>query len=99
MMAPSGRDRDGRSGDPDLRRGAGDVDEQLARAPHVLALEDPDARRALYRAERAQVGAERGGGRTGRGVLDDAANGERVARVEHAGALAPDQVDGREVAL
>ena len=50
-----------------------------------------------HEAELAQVGAEGGSGGAGRRVLDDAADGERVARVEGVLALAPDKVDRREV--
>ena len=47
--------------------------------------------------ELAQVGAERGGRRAGRRVLDDAADRERVARVEGGLVLAVDEVDGDQV--
>ena len=47
--------------------------------------------------EFAQVGAERRGRRTGRGVLDDTADRERVARVEGELVLAVDEVDRRQV--
>ena len=51
-------------------------------------------------AQRAEVGAERRGRRTGGRVLDDAADRERVARVEGGpgrvgGRVAVDEVDGR----
>ena len=58
------------------------VDQQPAGPPEVLALEDRHRRRRLDEAQLAQVGAERGSRRAGRGILDDAARRERVARVE-----------------
>ena len=53
----------------------------------------------VIRLELAQVGAEGRGGRAGRGVLDDAADRERVARVEGRLVLAVDEVDRRQVVL
>ena len=74
-----------------------DLDRQQARAAHVDALVDGDRRGRRDEALVSQVGAERGGRRAGRGVLDDAADRERVARVEGVLVLAVDEVDRRQV--
>src|SRR5664279_3934927 len=85
----------GRAGDVDaaaFRRRNGH--RQEARPALVVALVDGHLRWWGDQVELAQVAAERRGGGTGRGVLDDPARRERVARMEDVSSLPPDQVDG-----
>ena len=63
----------------------GDVDRELAGPPHVATLLDEHACGRVHRPEAAQVSADRGGGRPGRGVFGDAPDREEVARLEPQG--------------
>src|SRR5438128_180340 len=95
----SALDRYGAPGYLDLGGFRIDVDEQLAGTSHVLALQDRHARWRFDRAELTKIGAKGCGCCTCSGILDNAADRERVARVECISILPPDEVQGREVTL
>ena len=72
----------GRPGDADLLRSRLELDGQLARSAVVEALEHGNRVARIEVAEVAQIATERGRGRTGGWILDDAPWRERVTGME-----------------
>ena len=92
-------DPDGLTRHADLRAVRGNVGDEPAGPPEVLALARHDRCRGVDQPQLAQVGAERRRGRAGGGVFDGAADREGAAGVEAVLRLAPDQVHGGQVEL
>src|SRR5829696_1949326 len=90
-------DRDGVARDPDAILAWHDQDRESARPPHLDALDDLERGRRGDLAAIAEIGPEGSGSRACRGILDDAADGEWVARAETIGRLPPDELQGRQV--
>src|SRR5450759_1155106 len=75
---------------PDAGLVGHDLDAKATRAADLLALEDRDRRRGHDQPVLAQVGAEGGGPRAGRGVLDNATNREGITHAVGRWARLPD---------
>src|SRR4051812_24418110 len=90
-------DESPRAPDPDTGVARAQGHREFAGTAQVLALVQGEDGVLRDQAEVTGVRTERGGGGAGRGVLDHAADRERVTGMEHGGRLPPHQLDGGQV--